>query len=165
MISLGLFKEKKPVNDSKDLHIDCRQCGEPSIGRIGCLRCIGESIVRFGDPKRIILRSGAETEYSQESVQILRGISDIFCRTSVGRDDRRCTGCVLSRASLEEEKWADLSLDNIDEIIDTLSNVYIDCKECQTCVSEADSYFRMLRDRLADLSEDAARVAYRIVGV
>ena len=72
MKAFGLFKTKKePVIESKDLRIDCRQCGEPSIGKASCLRCIGESIVRFGEPERIILRSGIETEYSHESAEIL----------------------------------------------------------------------------------------------
>ena len=82
----------------------------------------------------------------------------------MGRSGRGCDRCVLSRASLEDEKWADLSFENIDEILDTLSKVYIDCQECQTCISDADSYFRMLRERLERISDEAAKMAYRIVG-
>ncbi len=166
MISFGLFKTKKdPVIDEKDLRIDCRQCGEPSISSSSCLRCIGSSIVRFGEPERIILRSGTEIEYSDETAGILRRVSDVFCKTSVGRDDRRCRGCVLSRESLEDEKWADLSTENIDEIIDRLGKVYVDCPEAQGCIAQAESYFAILRDRLEALSNDALVAAYRIVGV
>lgn len=165
MISFGHFKTKnKPVMRSEDLRIDCRGCGRPELGSAVCVRCICESIVRFGEPGRIILRSGSEEEFSRETVDLLRKISDSFCRTSVGRDGKRCEGCVLSRASLEDDKWTDLSFENIDEIIDTLGKVYIDCPECQTCISDAESYFRMLRERLIGLSEEAARIAYRIVG-
>ena len=154
MISFGLFKTKKElVIDNKDLRIDCRKCGEPSISNVSCLRCIGTSIVRFGEPERITLRSG-----------ILRRVSDVFCRTSVGKDDRRCRGCVLSRESLEDEKWADLSFDNIDEIMDRLGKVYVDCPESQECIAAAESYFTMLRDRLEALSNEAVVTAYRIVG-
>ena len=165
MKAFGLFKiRKEPVTESKDLRIDCRQCGEPSISRTTCLRCIGESIVVFGEPERIILRSGIETEYSHESAEILRKISEIFCRSSVGRDGRRCSGCVLSRESLEDEKWVDLSFDNIDEIIDRLGKVYIDCPDCQDCITDAERYFTMLRERLENLSNEAVMTAYRIVG-
>ena len=165
MKSIGRFKTRKaPAVTNDDLHIDCRTCGEPELGNTVCVRCICESIVRFGEPTRIILRSGPEAEFSRETVDLLRKISDSFCRTSVGRDGRRCAGCVLSRASLEEEKWAELSFENIDEILDTLGKVFIDCPECQTCVSDAESYFAMLRERLTGMSEDAARIAYRIVG-
>ena len=165
MKPFGLFKAKKgPVTDTKELRIDCRQCGEPSISSKDCLRCICESIVRFGDPERIILRSGVETEYSQESAGILRGISDIFCRTSVGRDGRRCTDCVLSRESLEEEKWADLSFGNIDEIIDRLGKVFVDCPDRQDCITDAERYFTMLRERFERISDEAVMTAYKIVG-
>ena len=165
MKAFGLFKTKKvPVIESKDLRIDCRQCGEPSIARTTCLRCIGESIVRFGEPERIILRSGIETEYSRESAEILRKISEVFCRTSVGRDGRHCSGCILSRESLENEKWADLSFDNFDEIIDRLGKVYIDCPDCQDCISDAERYFGMIRERFEVLSNDAVMTAYKIVG-
>ena len=162
---LEAFRTKKgPVIESKDLHIDCRQCGEPSIGRTACLRCIGDSIVRFGEPERIILRSGIETEYSHESAEILRKVSEIFSRTSVGRDGRHCSGCVLSRDSLEDEKWTDLSPENIDEILDRLGKVYVDCHDSQECISDAERYFTMLGERLASLSNDAVMTAYRIVG-
>ncbi len=165
MISFGRFKAKKePLSKGDELRIDCRNCGDPDLGDAACVRCICESIVRFGEPGRIILRSGSEQEFSRETVDLLRKISDSFCRTSVGRSGRRCEGCVLSRTSLEDEKWADLSFENIDEILETLSKVYIDCPECQTCISDADSYFRMLRESLAGLSEEAAMIAYRIVG-
>ena len=165
MISFGLFKTKKePVIDNKDLRIDCRKCGEPSISNVSCLRCIGTSIVRFGEPERITLRSGTETEFSNEAAGILRRVSDVFCRTSVGKDDRRCRGCVLSRESLEDEKWADLSFYNIDEIMDRLGKVYVDCPESQECIAAAESYFTMLRDRLEALSNEAVVTAYRIVG-
>ena len=165
MKSFGLFKTKKePVIESKDLRIDCRQCGEPSIGRPGCLRCIGESIVHFGEPERIILRSGIETEYSHESAEMLRKISDLFCRTSAGRDGKGCRDCVLSRESLEEEKWVDISFENIDEIIDRLGKVYVDCPDCQECISDAERYFMMIREKLETLSNDAVMTAFKIVG-
>ena len=165
MISFGLFKTKKEsVIESKDLRIDCRLCGEPSIGSAACLRCIGESIVRFGEPERITLRSGIETEYSHESAEILRKISDAFCKTSIGRDGKHCSGCVLSRESLEDEKWVDLSFDNIDEILDRLGKVYIDCPDCQDCISDAERYFIMLREKLEKLCNDAVMTAFKIVG-
>ena len=165
MISFGRLKTKKePAARDDELRIDCRKCGVPELGNASCVRCICESIVRFGEPGRIILRSGSEQEFSRETVDLLRKISDTFCRTSVGRSGRRCEGCVLSRTSLEDEKWADLSFENIDEILDTLGKVYIDCQECQTCISDADSYFRMIRERLEGISDEAAKIAYRIVG-
>lgn len=161
------FKSKTKRTDVKDmsvLSIDCRNCERPDLGNIGCVRCIGESIVRFGDPEKVILRSGVEEEFPHEVVDLLRKISDAFCRTSVGREGRRCTDCVLSRESLEEEKWSELSLENIDEIRDRLSKVYLECPECQTCISDAQRYFSILRDKLDVLSKDAAMVAFRIVG-
>ena len=165
MIKFGILKTKnEPVIETKDLHIDCRQCGEPDLGRTECVRCICNSIMEFGEPERIILRSGVEREYSRDTVDLLRKITDSFCRTSVGRDGRRCSGCVLSSSSLEEEKWQELSFDNIDEILAGLNNAYIDCEQCQTCVSEAIRYFTILRDKLEELSTDAAMTAYRIVG-
>ena len=165
MISFGRFRTKKaPVKDNDDLRIDCRGCGEPSIANPSCVRCIGESIVRFGEPERIILRSGVEREFSPETVELLRKFSDSLCKTSVGLNGRRCSGCVLSRQSLEDEKWADISIENIDEIIERLGKVYIDCPQCQTCVSDAERYFRMIREKMESLSKDAAMVAYKIVG-
>ena len=166
LISFGRFKTKEePVNRTNDLRIDCRQCGEPSIAKASCIRCIGESIVRFGEPERIILRSGVEREFSQETVELLRRISDAFCRTSVGMTGRRCSGCVLSQESLENEKWADLSFENFDELIDRLGKVFLECSQCQNCISDAQRYFGILKDRLEGLSKDAAVAAYRIVGV
>ena len=165
MISFGRLKRKQITESrSNDLHIDCRKCGTPELSDAVCLRCICGSIVRFGEPDRIVLRSGSEIEFSCETVDLLRKITDSFSRTSVGREGRRCDGCVLSRPSLDDEKWAELSVENIDEIIDRLGKVYIDCPECQTCISDADSYFRILRDKLIVLSDDAAKLAYRIVG-
>ena len=165
MISFGCFKTKnEPVVRTKDLRIDCRQCGEPSIAKTSCIRCIGESIVRFGEPERIILRSGVEREFSPETVEILRRISDAFCRTAVGMDGKRCQGCVLSQESLEDEKWYDLSFENFDELIDRLGKVYLECPQCQNCISDAQRYFTIVREKLEGLSKDAAMVAYKIVG-
>ena len=164
MLSFRHRNRRADVNDTSVLNIDCRNCEQPDLGNIACLRCIGDSIVRFGDPERIILRSGVEEEFPREVVDLLREISDAFCRTTVGMDGRRCSDCVLSRDSLEEEKWSDLSLDNIDEIMDRLSKVYLECQQCQTCISDAQRYFSILRDKLEMLSKDAAMVAFKIVG-
>ncbi|MBO4552642.1 MAG: hypothetical protein J5673_05535 [Candidatus Methanomethylophilaceae archaeon] len=164
MISLKHKKQDtEHVNDAM-LHIECRGCSEPCLGDSGCVRCICEHIVRFGEPERISLRSGVTVEYSHETVELLRRLSDSFSRTSCGRSGRKCAGCVLSRESLEEEKWAELSVDNIDEIIGTLDKVYLECNMCQTCITEAKDYFEMLRMKLVALSEEAAKLAYRIVG-
>ncbi len=165
MISFGRFKTKdEPANRTNDLRIDCRRCGEPSIAKTSCVRCIGESIVRFGEPGRIILRSGVEREFSPETVELLRRISDAFCRTSVGMAGKRCKGCVLSQGSLEDEKWADLSFENLDELIDRLGKVFLECPHRQDCIDDAQRYFGMMKDKLEALSKDAAMVAYKIVG-
>ncbi len=158
-------KDQGPVRRSAGLTIDCRSCGMPSIDDCECLRCIGNEIVRFGEPERITLHSNVVKEYTQDTVELLRRISDAFCRTSVGREGRGCDDCVLSRESLENEKWADLSVENIDEIIDRLGKVYIDCPNCEDCVSSAEKYFMILRGKLEDISAEAVKVAYRIVGV
>lgn len=159
-----LIAKKGPVYSDDILRIDCRSCGEPSLGESRCIRCIGTSMVIFGDPGRVILRSGVEREYSDDAVELLRKISDAFCRTSVGRTDRRCSNCVLCRQSLEDEKWADLSLENIDEIRDRLGKVFLECPESQYCIADAERYFSILREKLEGLSEEAMKVAYRIVG-
>ena len=159
-----LTKKKVPVKGSEGLIIDCRKCGTPSIDDAECLRCIGDSIVRFGEPDRITLRSNVVKEYTQETVELLRRISDAFCRTSVGKDCKECRDCVLSRESLENEKWADFSLDNIDEIIDRLGKVYLDCPDCQDCISSAERYFMILRGKMEDITNEAVKAAYRIVG-
>lgn len=165
MISFKLKKRNElPVTRNTEMHIDCRGCGEPNIGETRCVRCISESIVRFGEPERIILRSGVETELTDETVELLRKITDAFSRTSVGRKGRRCSGCVLSSASLEDEKWEELSTENIDDIIASLGKVFLKCSQCQTCILEAEGYFRILRDKLVLLNEDAAKIAFRIVG-
>ena len=165
MISFGRFKTKEePVTRTNDLRIDCRQCGEPSIAKPSCVRCIGESILRFGEPERIILRSGVEREFSSETVELLRRISDAFCRTSVGMAGRRCNGCVLSQESLENEKWADLSFENFDELIDRLGKVFLECPQCQNCIRDAQRYFELAKDKLEGLSKEAAKTAYKIVG-
>ena len=165
MISFGRFKTKdEPVLRTDELRIDCRNCGEPSLAKAACLRCIGQSIVRFGEPERIILRSGVEREFSPETVELLRRISDAFCRTAVGLDGRKCSDCVLSRSSLEDEKWADLSFENFDELIDRLGKVFLECPRCQDCIADAQRYFDMARDKLEGLTKDAAMVAYKIVG-
>ena len=159
-----LIAKNGPIYNDDTLRIDCGACGEPSLGDARCIRCIGSSIVKFGDPGRIIFRSGVEREYSDDAVDLLRRITDAFCRTSVGRTDRKCTNCVLCRQSLEEEKWADLSLENLDEIIDRLEKVFLECPESQQCIVDAERYFIILREKLEKLSEEAVRVAFRIVG-
>ena len=165
MISIKeLIAKDIPVYNDDILRIDCGTCGEPSLGDAKCIRCIGSSIVRFGDPGRIILRSGVEREYSDDAVDLLRRISDAFCRTSAGRTDRKFMNCVLCRQSLEDEKWADLSLENLDEIIDRLGKVFLECPESQHCIEDAERYFIILREKLVKLSEEAVRVAYKIVG-
>ena len=72
--------------------------------------------------------------------------------------------CVLCRQSLEDEKWSDLSLENLDEIIDRLEKVFLECPESQHCIEDAERYFIILREKLVKLSEEAVRVAYKIVG-
>ena len=165
MISIKeLIAKDGPVYNDDILRIECGTCGEPTLSDAKCIRCIGSSIVRFGDPGRIILHSGVEREYSDDAVDLLRKISDAFCRTSAGRTDRKCMNCVLCRQSLEDEKWADLSLENLDEIIDRLGKVFLECPESQHCIEDAERYFIILREKLVKLSEEAVRVAYKIVG-
>ena len=164
MKSLIKIKKKDDAKDDPVLRIDCRNCHEPSLGDIGCIRCLGCAIADHGSPERILLRTGTETELCRDTVEILRRISDSFCRTSIGRDGRRCSGCVLSSESLESEKWADFSVDNIDEILGRLDNVFVECQCRDECKADAIRYFSILRDRLEGISKDAAVAAYRIVG-
>lgn len=167
MISFkGLFPKKKTAQEDRFLRIDCRGCDTvPDIGNIACIRCIGNNIVDFGEPERVLLRSGLESEFSSETVGILREISDVCCRTSVGKSGKRCDGCVLGKKSLEAEKWVDFSIENIDDVIERLSKVYVECPNGQVCVSEAKRYFIILKGKMECLSKEAAMAAYRIVGV
>lgn len=165
MFRMNFSRKNENASSDKALRIDCRGCmNEPDLGDVGCMRCVCGMIRDFGEPERIFLRTGTEMEYSGEAVNILREISDVFCRSSAGRTGRKCSQCILSKDSLESEKWADFSIENIDSIIDSLQSVYVECSRCGECTADAVRYFTILRAKLESISKEAAMAAYRIVG-
>lgn len=160
-----MIKNKLPPQTETTLYVDCRTCGnEPDLGCTGCIKCLCGMIEQRGEQKSIILRSGTETQIEKDAVDVLNDIALDYTAIKAGRTEKQCAGCILSRESLESEKWVDLSLDNLDEIITRLDSVYVGCRWREECIIDAKNSFTQMRIGLENASKEAAKTAYKIVG-
>lgn len=169
MISMKVSGKKKagPALDGKTLVMDCRGCDlQPDYSEGDCIRCMCDLICVTGDPERILLRSGLETEYSGDAVRIVNGIASAYAMQSglETRNNERCATCGFSPIPMADRIWGSLSTDYIDGCINRLKNVVSENEQCDLCINRTRKTFEAIRDRLTETSKDALRSAYRIMG-
>jgi hypothetical protein len=169
MISLkGIFKKKETVDRTVDrtLRIDCGRCqSKPDYGNGTCIRCMTSRILESGEPERIVLFSGMETEYSGDAVRIMNELSSIYAIGGSSSSDKQCRECRYSPDELNREMWEKFSLSDIDSLISGLGNIRADRDECNQCIGRTIRIFESVRDKLEETSKDAMMSAYRIMGV
>lgn len=160
-------KEEGPAMEDRTLSINCRQCTfEPDYGNINCVKCICQGIFELGQPERILLSAGLDTEYSGDAVRIMSEISSVYAINS--GDDRRkgkCATCRLSPVLLIDEVFASFQSEDTDFGICRLENAVTGDESCDICISRTKKILESVRDRLTETSRDALRSAYRIMGV
>ena len=162
MVSLrDIFIRKNEKNNG----IQCRKCDiEHSLSDDRCLRCIVE---RTGEsrPDRIMLDSSVDIVYEGELCSLLTRVSNCVTsgmeRFSEGKD---CKGCRISRTSLKEEIWSDLSADNLERIRETISNVTVNCPGFTECQERTCSSLENMGSKLSEISDDCTLIAHRLLG-
>ncbi|MFA6802916.1 MAG: hypothetical protein WC067_01635 [Candidatus Methanomethylophilaceae archaeon] len=130
------------------------------------MKCICRRIFELGQPERILLSAGLDTEYSGDAVRIISEISSVYAINS-GDDKRKgkCATCRLSPVFLIDEVFASFQSEDTDFGICKLDNVVTGDESCDICVSRTKKILESVRDRLTETSRDALRSAYRIMGV
>ena len=159
-------EEESAVLKDRTLEIDCKQCSfEPDYGNINCIKCICLRISELGQPERIILSAGLDTEYSGDAVRIISEISSIYGINS-GSDKRKgkCAMCRLSPVFLIDEIFASFQSEDIDFSICKLENAVVEDEICEMCLNKTKKILESVRGRLVETSRDALRSAYRIMG-
>lgn len=151
--------------NGKSEGIDCTECDiGHSLSNDRCLRCIVE---KTGEsrPDRITLDSSVDIVYEGEMCSLLTRISScITSGTERFSEGKECKGCRISKTSLREEIWSDLSADNLGRIRDTVSNVTVNCPEFNECQERTVSSLENMGSRLSEISDECTLIAHRLLG-
>ena len=164
---MKIKKESEKENiDSKDIVIDCRRCGAtPEFTDERCLRCTCDRI-RDHDVETITYRSSQDIMYGGDPAKILVRISDLLdSSTAFFGKDGRCRRCKLSAQHMRDQIWTSLSIDNLDELYDELSQLSVRCKDWESCRQRTMEGIQRIRDGLLTISEDCHMSAYKMMGV
>ena len=157
-------------NDDGRLLIDCGKCDNPSeIGTVGCIKCVSRIIIDAGEPERIIMRSGHDTEYSGDVVRLMISFSKIDALgNAVIKENKRkkkCTVCSKSPSKLLSSAWADFPEIDMSSVRSELNAFEPGNKECEACIMQTYRSSEQLEHAIGELKKECARCAFNLVGV
>lgn len=165
---LKILKKKEESAVLKDhvLEINCKQCSfEPDYGNVNCIKCISCKIFELGEPEKIILSGGLDTEYSGDAVRIINDIASVYgINDGDEKKKGRCEMCKLSPAFLTDEIFTSFQPDDIDICIHKLDNAVTENELCEICVNRTKKTLESVKNKLIKTSRDALRSAYKIMG-
>ncbi|NLL94950.1 MAG: hypothetical protein GX224_04270 [Thermoplasmatales archaeon] len=151
------------------LRVSCRACGNhPDYGSQACLECLKSAIIAIGEPERIILEKGVETEYSGDAVRIINALAAIESSNwdvSLGGDGPGCAKCGYSMGALREIVWESFPDIDIGGCIGHLDGFMPEKEECRICVNRAYKALARAESSFGAVSDDILRAAYKTVGV
>lgn len=160
------FAKKKEEERCSDIAIDCSGCdSEPDLGRIGCIRCLFDEIVRNDGCENISFVNGNNTVLSHDCIPLLNRAAFELCGNSYSFHGKRCAGCLLSQEVLDEKFWGDMSDECIDEIIEQLELTCVECSKAKECAEQAKDVFCRMKGTLSSILTEADVLASRVLGV
>ncbi len=163
-----VFKRKAPevVLDTYDTMIDCRQCEHsPDISSTVCLRCCQEKLSDH-DFDTIVFRSAEDVQFRGDAAKIVRRLMTIIpdsCGTL--RDEKRCKDCALSKHSMAEMLWSDLTVEGVGSAMQRIDAIVVDCKTFEQCRDSVKASLDVMHEDMSSLKDEILFVANRIVGV
>lgn len=161
-----IFRKKKKENTDSISSIDCRGCDasfDISEGR--CLRCCSCKIADI-DGDVITFISSSEIQYRGDAARLIRRLVNSVSGACNGLIEVRkgCDRCPFSKTAVAEAVWSDISVNNINELIDRYSSIPSGCESCETCRKSVVDSMTVLRNSLEDMTDDMRVAANRIVG-
>ena len=143
--------------------MQCRGCDAiPSIGDIGCLRCICGTI-GGRDPDSLVLISSHEIKYDGDTVRALNNLSSLMDGNRPAVTDMfRCRRCMIARQRIADEIWTDLSMENLQGIVSSLDDAEIDCPRAEECKDMSVRSIQRMMSGLRSLSEDCRLISGRM---
>jgi hypothetical protein len=170
---------KLPVKHGKDtaectmengrLSVMCSGCGHPpDIGSGRCVACICSMITKNGEPERIILRSGKDTEYFGPAVSVMNALSrvDRLAATVCGENvPKRCSVCSRSAPKLIGAAWSGFPEPDLDSIRSILNSFDPSDERCSACMMRTYSSVEQIEYALDRIGRDAAKEAFSLTEV
>ncbi len=162
------FKRKVPevVLDTYDTMIDCRECEHaPDISSTVCLRCCHGKLSDH-DFDEIVFRSAEDIQFGGDAAKIVRRSMTIVpdsCSTLL--DEKRCKDCALSKHSVTEMLWSNLTVEGVESVMQQIDAIVVDCKTYEQCRNAAKASLDVMHDDISSLKDEILFVANRIVGV
>ncbi len=159
-------KKKKENTDNTNVCIDCRECDATfDISEERCLRCCSGRIADSeGDVITFI--TSTEIQYRGDAARLIRNLVGAVSGTcSILADDRRgCARCPFSKSHFTEAIWSDISIININDLLDRYGSIPSACESSDICRKSAVASLTALRNSLNEMADDVRTAANRIVG-
>ena len=164
-----LISKKKEGNaklENERLLIDCGSCDlKPCISATGCIRCIVSSIVRLGEPKRILLRTSRDTEFVNDTVEIMNRLAKADILTSSVSSGKGCSSCPCEPSAMIRTGWETFPEMNTDA-----SRAILKCKEptnreCEDCLISTYRCLEQMDYALRDAERFASRSSFTLTDV
>ena len=152
------------------LSIECSECGHPhDIGSRECVVCICSHINSKGEPERIVLRSGKDTEYFGDAVTILNNLSriDRIAKAVCGEKNasKKCSICSRSASKLIKGAWSGFPEPDIDRIRSILNEFDPSDDTCGECIMHTYRSIEHIEYALNEIGKNAARSAFSLTEV
>ena len=160
----------KCTMDDGRLSIECSECGHPhDMGSRECVVCICSHINSKGEPERIVMRSGRDTEYSGDAVTVINGLSriDRIAKTVCDEKNRskKCSICSRSASKLIKGAWSDFPEPDIDSIRSILNEFDPSDERCGECIMHTYRSVEQIEYALSEIGKDAAKAAFSLTEV
>jgi len=157
-------------NDGGRLLVDCGKCEcAPDIGTLECMRCVSRIITETGMPDRIVLRSGHDTEYSGDVVELMVSMSKIDGLANAVMQERkrrsRCSSCSRSASKLLSSAWVNFPEVDMGPVRSELNSFNPGNKGCEACIMQTYRSSEQLEHALEELKRECARYAFNLIGV
>lgn len=152
------------------LSVDCSECGHThDMGSRECVVCICSLINVKGEPERIVLRSGKDTEYFGNAVTVINSLSNIdrIARTVCDEKNvsKRCSICSRSASKLIKEAWSDFPEPDIGRIRSVLNDFDPADERCGECVMHTYRSIEQIEYALDEMEKNAAKAAFSLTEV
>ena len=159
-------EEAKARLENERLLIDCGSCDVvPGISNIECIRCIVSYVVRFGEPKRILLRTSRDTEFIDDTVEIMNRLAKADVLSHSFSSGKRCSSCSCEPSLMIRKGWETFPEPNNDVPRAILKEHEPETEECEECMISTYRSLEQMDYALKDAERFAARSSFTLTGV
>lgn len=155
-------------SDRGALCIDCRSCiHRHDIDDPECLRCIVKGIISAGECSRIILRDDSDIEYYGDSVSVFVKMAEagiLIMNLNRKEDMKKCRVCRARPSAVSSSLWPYFPKIDANEIRHDIMRHEPHGKICEECLVRTYHSLESIEFLLNEISKDAARCAFSLVG-